>query len=120
MRPIDLAQRQYDDTSPRTFVEDFAFFANYGYIYSGDDCFIMARPIARRDDQFVFDKGFTFIRPDSWFVYLGAGKGALRRFIDLAPFKTEWVCWHRRTDSQLRYHLWNLYERKTKKWDQQK
>ena len=120
MRPIDLAQLEYVDTSPRTFCDDFAFFAKCGYIYSGDDCFIMARPIERRSDRFAFDKGITFRNPDAWFVYLGAGKGALHRFIDLAPFKTEWVCWHRRKDNELRYHTWKFYERKVKKWEAQK
>tara|TARA_R100000458_G_C8266869_1_gene241877 strand:+ start:429 stop:791 length:363 start_codon:yes stop_codon:yes gene_type:complete len=120
MRPVDLAQLEYDETSPRTFVEDFAFFANHGYIYSGDDAFIMARPIERRADKFILDRGIKFRNPDAWFVYLAAGKGALRRFTDLAPFKAEWVCWHRRTDNVLRYHSWDLYERKTKKWEVQK
>jgi hypothetical protein len=120
MRPIDLARLEYDESSPRTFVQDFAFFAEFGYIYSGDDFFIMARPINRRDDYFLLDKKFKFKNPNSWFVYLAAGKGALHRFIEIAPFKTKWVCWHRRTNSELKYHSWNLYEKKVKKWEAQK
>ena len=119
MRPIDLAQLEYDGNSPRTFVQDFAFFTKTGYLYAGEDCFIMAKPIERKRDYYIFDKEALFEHPDSWFVYLASGDNPLHRFLALAPFKTKWVCWHRRTDNQLRYYLWETYERKVKKWEAQ-
>jgi hypothetical protein len=118
LTPLQQAQATYDEDSPRTFLEDLAFYMENGYVYSGRDFFIMARPITRRDDGFVLDYGFNYRNPNAWFVYLAAGKNCLKRFIDIAPFKTEWVCWHKdkAKDFKLKYHKWINYEKKVNRY----
>ena len=120
--PIEEARLLYDYDSPRSFEEDLCFYLKSGYVYSGRDHFIMGRPITKRYDGFVLDYGFRFNDPNAWFVYLAAGKGALSRFLDIAPFKLEWVCWHKEKAERpkLKYYKWDHYKRKVKRWDQQK
>ena len=77
MNPLQQAQATYDEDSQRTFLEDLAFYMENGYVYSGQDFFIMARPITRRDAGFALDYGFNFRHPTAWFVYLAAGKDCL-------------------------------------------
>ena len=116
--PIEEAQKLYEPNSPRGFGEDLAFYLSNGYVYSGRDLFIMGRPITRRDDGFVLDYSFKFNNPNAWFVHLAAGEGGLRRFLDVAPFKLEWVCWHKnKTDrTELNYYNWDKYKGKVDKY----
>ena len=118
MSPVEEARLTYDENSDRTFVEDLAFYMEHGYVYSGQDFFIMARPINKRDDRFVLDYRFFFRKPNAWFVYLAAGKDCLKRFIDVAPFCLEWVCWHKykAKESNLKYYKWEQYKRKVNKY----
>ncbi len=115
--PIEEASKLYDEDSPRSFTEDLSFYLEKGYVYSGHDFFIMGRPITRRDDRFALDYGFSYKNPNAWFVHLAAGKGALRKFLDVAPFALEWVCWHKQKldRAKLNYYKWETYKRKVEK-----
>lgn len=107
MKPIDLARAQYDKDSPRTLEEDIAFYVREGWVYSGQEAFVMARPVSTRDIQFALDYKFTF-KPatwDCWFVYLGTGKGVVR-FFHLAPFALPYIAWHRRRGTLPRIYDW--------------
>ena len=114
-KPIAIAASTYDEECERTFDNDLIYYISKGYVYSGNDAFVMAKPIARRDSSFVLDEGFTYKEKDcdAWFVYLAAGKG-VHRFQELAPFKLPYVCWHRRTDSKLRFYDWDKFQKKAK------
>ena len=72
----------------------------------------MARPITRRYAQFVLDERFTY-KPkeyDTWFCYLAVGK--LERFLELAPFKLQWILFHRQEkDEEDRWFTWKGFER---------
>ena len=117
MRPIEKAQQLYEQNPPRTFEEDLAFYLNKGYVYSGCDFFIMGRPITRRDDRFALDYKFNYLNPNAWFVHLAAGEGALRKFLDVAPFPLDWVCWHKHKADRagLNYYKWETYKKKVER-----
>ena len=113
MKPIDIARQQYDKDSPRTFEEDVAFYVNEGWVYSGQEAFIMGRPIDIRDVDFALD--YTFKYPvknwNCWFVYLAAGKGIVR-FFNIAPVALENIAWHRRGEGKAKIYPWSkFYER---------
>ncbi len=107
MKPIELARAQYDKDSPRTFEEDISFYIREGWVYSGQEAFVMARPVSTRDIGFALDYKFTF-KPatwDCWFVYLGTGKGTVR-FFHVAPFALPKVAWQRRGEKRFRVYDW--------------
>ena len=113
-RPIDEAKEDhYDAKSPRSFGEDLAFYMANGYVYSGDEMFVMARPVSKRDIRFVLEYRFTFKREtwDTWFVYLGVGD-SVTRFFDIAPFKLPFVSWHRREDPRPKVWRWEIFYKK--------
>jgi hypothetical protein len=114
INPIEEAQKLYDKDSTRSFGEDLAFYLSKGYVYSGGDFFIMGRPIRKEDDGFVLDYSFSFSDADTWFVHLASGKNSLRRFLDIAPFPLEWVCWHKNKSDkkELNYYKWETYKDK--------
>ena len=114
-KPITIAAKTYDDDCDRSFDDDLCYYLMNGWVYSGDDAFIMGKPITKRYSSFVLDEGFNYNENelDTWFVYLAAGTG-VRRFQELAPFRTEWVCWHRRADRRLRFFNWDKFYKKAK------
>ena len=112
--PIDIAREDcYDEKSPRSFEEDFSFYLRHGYIYSGDDMFVMARPVCSRDIRFVLDYKFMF-KPetwDTWFVYLGCGD-SVTRFFNIAPLPLPFVSWHRREGPAPKIWPWGKFYKK--------
>ena len=113
VNPIADALQFYDKSCKTTFNEDLQFYLTRGYVYSGEDTFIMARPITRRYAKFALDEKFTF-KPeeyDTWFCYLACGN--LGRFLDLAPFKTEWILYHRQEKNLDKdyWYTWKQFER---------
>tara|TARA_R100001510_G_C7646294_1_gene203605 strand:- start:1649 stop:2032 length:384 start_codon:yes stop_codon:yes gene_type:complete len=110
MKPIDLARAQYDKNSPRSFEEDVAFYVNEGWVYSGQEAFIMGRPICTRDIDFALDYKFKYKVEtwDCWFVYLAAGKGIVR-FFNIAPFALPKIAWHRRDKDKANIYEWSKF-----------
>lgn len=112
MNPIANALQFYNKSCQTTFNEDLRYYLTRGYVYSGEDTFIMARPITRRHVRFVLDEKFTYNSKeyDTWFCYLAVGN--LERFLELAPFKLQWVLFHRQEkDDKDRWYSWKGFER---------
>ena len=114
MRPIEIGRAEYDEDSVRTFSEDMDFYANKAFLWSGDDCFVMARAVTKRDLAFATEYRFTFKNPDTWVVYLAAGSVPMSRYLELAPHRLEYVAWHRHKSSQpvLKVWGWDKFEEK--------
>ena len=114
IRPINIAAGTYDESCQRTFDEDFCHYLATGWVYSGNDAFIMGKPITKRYAGFVLDPKFIYKQDewDCWFVSLAAG--GLNRFQEVAPFKLPYICWHRRSDSKMKFWEWNKFFKKTK------
>jgi len=106
--PLELAVKEYEG-SERSFQEDLTNYLTKGYVYSGKDAFIMARPIETKNKNRWDDFNFKHKKPDCWFVFLAAGKQKLHRFTELAPFKLPLIGWHRRTDDKLRTYQWSRF-----------
>lgn len=111
MRPIRQAEFEYNGTS-RNFTHDLAEYLSLGFVYSGADAFVMARPMERDQLQWWNDWHYIPNKPDTWFVFLAAGEGNLSRFQQLAPYKLPFIAWHRRTGSKIHVHEWAKFERK--------
>ncbi|MDA7669554.1 hypothetical protein N8555_00835 [bacterium] len=107
-KPLELAVKEYEG-SERSFQEDLTNYLTNGYVYSGEDAFIMARPINLVHKHRWDDFNFKHKKPNCWFVFLAAGKRKLQRFQQLAPFKTTYVGWHRRSDNNIRTYRWNRF-----------
>ncbi len=91
--PIELAADAYRRMNPGgDFTALVAGYLARGFVYSGDDAFILAMPSA-----------------DTWFVHLAAGD--MRRFLAVAPFPRTWVAWQRRGRGPVRRYRWERYAR---------
>lgn len=112
MRPITLAQKEYEGTDG-DFTVDLARYLSRGFVYSGDEAFIMARTMAKEDLHRWSDWEYQTNNPDTWFVFLAAGRNKLNRFQELAPFQLDNIAWHRRDDCVIRVYEWNKFKRKS-------
>ena len=106
--PLGEALKQYQD-SERSFNSDLMNYLARGYLYSGPEAFIAARPISLEHADRWDDFNFEHKNPNCWFVFLAAGKAKLHRFQELAPFKLPLIGWHRRTDNNIRTYDWDRF-----------
>jgi len=81
------------------FATLLAFYIQEGFVYSGDDAFVLARPVGNPID--------------TWFIPLASGP--LLRFQELAPFKLPFIGWHRR--GVLKQYSWDRFESLSKTWE---
>lgn len=92
LRPLEQAAAVWRRWNPDgDFAALIAGYLLKGFVYSGDDAFILAMP---QND-------------DTWFVHLAAGD--LRRFQALAPYRLPWVAWQRRGGGPVRRWAWNRF-----------
>ena len=108
--------------STRCFEEDLCAHLEHGYMYSGPDLFVMARPVLLRMDgagkpNLADVAGLGNLGIDQereancWFVWLAAGRllgGGLERLI---PYPLEFVAWHRRRGKLNVYALASMRRR---------
>lgn len=93
MRPIQMARDAWLKMNPGgDFAALVAGYLAGGFVYSGDDAFILAMP---QDNQ--------------WFIHLAAGE--LRRFPALAPYPLPTVAWQRRGHGRVRQYAWQTFNR---------
>lgn len=89
-RPIAAAfaaWQRISDSGEAGFAAMIGAFLRTGFVYAGDDAFILAQP----------QNG------DTWWVHLAAGD--LTRFLDLAPYPLPWVAWQRKGTGKV--HVWS-------------
>ena len=115
-RPITIAASTYDEECERSFEDDLCYYIANGWVYSGEEAFVMAKPISKLNSDKCLDSNYVYQKKDwdTWFVYLAAGNG-VKRFQELAPFPLANVAWHRRTNSKLRFHAWKEFKKKSRK-----
>ena len=75
-----------------------------GYVYSGDDCFVMASTENRESLLGIcLNKD---VDNDTWFVY--AYVGELKRVLELIPFRLKYVAFRRDNGNMKMYQTDNL------------
>ena len=96
MSPYEEAKAVYSrEFCPRTFQEDLELHLQYGYVFSTDTEFIMARPVLKgADPSLVVNPGFAFNSADCWFVYLFAGHPS--SIIQYMPYPLPWIGFERK------------------------
>ena len=117
MTPIQQAKSTYETGDANTFEGDLVWHLHNAYVWSGDDAFIMGRPMPKEKvaEECALKTTYPVDTCDTWFVWLGSGKSALKRFLEVAPFKLEYVAWHR-NGAQLKIYKWKDYERKVNRY----
>jgi hypothetical protein len=117
MSPIQAARVSHDADSQSTFEQDLVWHMHNAYVWSGEDAFIMGRPMpkSKLESEAASRTTYQISDCDTWFVWRGAGKAPLKRFLEVAPFKLPFVAWHRKGD-RLKVYSWDIYERKVKKY----
>lgn len=96
-RPIQIARDAFLAWNPQgDFTALVAGYLARGFVYSGDDAFILAMP-----------------QGETWYVHLAAGK--VGRFQELAPFQLPWIAWERKGQALRRKWSWDRFWRLTHK-----
>ena len=117
MTPIQQAKATYEPGDSNTFEGDLVWHMHNAYVWCGEDAFVMGRPMPRAKvaEECTHKTTYPVGDCDTWFVWLGAGKSALKRFLEVAPFKMEYVAWHRR-ETGLKIYKWKDYERRVNRY----
>lgn len=93
MRAIDHAAKFYTDNG-MDLVKDISYYMQFGEVVCTSDRFLLAKA-ARHDDPMAY---CSLSDADAWFVHFAYGKNCLRRFVEEAPKKLPFLCWHRIKD----------------------
>lgn len=94
-KPLQAAREAWQKWDPTgDFTTLLAGYLAQGFVYSGDDAFILAMP-----------------QGDTWFVHLAAGK--VSRFQSLAPYPLRKVAWQRGGKGPVRSYSWDRFLRLT-------
>jgi len=110
VKPWQEAKRWQMKNSDIPFEVVLADYMDNGYVVSGQDCFIMGKPLLWEKDEMHSGK-----EANCWFVQLASGKDALRRFLEVAPFKLKYVAWQRHGSGRYHVYTWEQYENKVKR-----
>ena len=110
--PIEQAKRWWlaNDKSGIPFETILGGHLKYGYVYTGPDAFVLARPWRIDALDRAIELATPIADPDCWFVWLAAGR--LDRFVDLAPHSLPYLAWHRRGEPKV--WAWPQFKRKMK------
>jgi len=115
--PIMRAKALYRG-GPRSFEADLGAHLQRGFVWSSDTEFIMARLVSSKLIGHWNDLDYAAVREtaDTWMIWMAVGMGlrsALARFLELMPFRQEFLAWHRRGN---RLRIWRLedFERHVK------
>ena len=73
------------------FERDLGYYLTNGHVISMPDKFIMFKSI----DSAKGDDDWNPANPDTWYVHMAVGKGALRWFLEQAPVKLPLLAWRR-------------------------
>ena len=112
MKPWQQAKKWFMEKSPDVpFEAVLGEYLQDGYVWSGQDCFIMGKPVLW-DGETMYS-GDTR-KPNCWFVFLAAGENCLKEFLRKAPFKLKYVAWQRRGRDEYHVHEWRRYQRRLK------
>lgn len=91
--PLQMAKAEFERRNPEgDFTKLVAGYLTRGFVYAGDDAFILAMPTRT-----------------AWFVHIAAGD--LRRFQELAPYRKPFVAWQRRGQGPIRRYRWDQFHR---------
>ena len=106
MKPIIKCKKLVEEMG-LDFIETLDEHLTNGWVYSGDDAFIMASveshsQLLEKDSQICVDK-------DTWFVYFYVG--SLRRVLGLVPFKLKFVAFRRNNGAIKLYEMDKLLQK---------
>lgn len=73
------------------FERDLGFYLTNGLVVSRPDRFLMAKLIVKEEG----DDCWNPEKPDSWYVHVAVGKGALEWFLLQAPIRMPYLSWRR-------------------------
>jgi len=90
MKPIDTA-REWCNEHGDCFFSELELHLDCGWVYSGDDCFVMATE--ERSEALMELSLNKEVDIDTWYVYLYAGD--LKRVLSLIPHNRKYIAFRR-------------------------
>lgn len=107
MFPWQTAKKWHMESgSVISFEELLGSYMGGGYVWSSPTEFVLGRQVRLEDGKIVTGE------PNAWFVHLAAGEEPFQRFLEIAPNKQEYVCWHRRGRENLHIYKWDTFNRR--------
>lgn len=98
MKPVFRAKDLVESFGDN-FFEQMDYHLVNGWVYSGDDCFVMAEVCSKK--ELLRQNLNNDVDNDTWFVYAYAGK--LERVLELIPFEKEFIGF-RRNNGKIRLY----------------
>ena len=98
MKPVFKAIDMFDEHE-ESFLDVLDRHLADGWVYSGDDCFIMAT--LENSDRLLKQNLNKSVDTDTWFVYVYVGN--IVRAIELMPFKKKYIAF-RRNNGLMKIH----------------
>ena len=83
------------------------YYLTNGWVYSGDDAFVMAELVSR--ESLIDTESKKALDTDTWFVYIYTGN--LKRVLDLIPFRKKYVAFRRNDKATKVYEMTKLLSR---------
>jgi hypothetical protein len=103
MKPVFKAREMCDDFG-YSFIDELDKYLTDGWVYSGDDAFVMASEESLDSLLgFNINKGVDI---DTWFVYVYVGN--LKRVLELIPHNHKYVAFHRNDKALKIYEMKKL------------
>jgi hypothetical protein len=102
MKPVFTAKKMFEGHDER-FIDVLDDHLTSGWVYSGDDCFVMAKTISSTLLESCLNKPLD---TDMWFIYIYAGN--LKRVLELIPFEKEYVGFRRNNGAVKVYSMKRL------------
>ena len=86
-----LEARQLYERHGLDFERDLGFYLTNGLVVSRPDRFLMAKLI----EKDMGDDSWNSKNPNTWYVHVAVGKGALEWFLMQAPVRMPYLAWRR-------------------------
>lgn len=108
MNAILQAKRLYAEQG-RNFEERLGWYLMHGLVVSREDRFLMAKPINSK----VGEADWCPETPDTWYVEMAVGKGALEWFLLQAPYRLPKLAFRRikKPNAPLKFYSTDQFER---------
>lgn len=106
MKPIQSAIKWCEENE-ENFLAELDNHLTFGWVYSGDDAFVMATHESR--DLLLRPDLNKAVDNDTWYVYLYSG--SLKRVLELIPFELTYVAFRRNNGEIKIYKTQKLLDR---------
>ncbi len=103
LSPFNTARLWYHEHSTLSFEDDLIDYLHTGFVYSGPDCFAMAKIVDMNDSN---------TPPHDWGWFIRIAVGPIGILITKLPFALKYISFNRRGEERIRVYEWDKLARR--------